>query len=208
MEPNRVSTNQSPFVSSINPLVLTGQVSFGALRKQEEKAQARGPDFSENLTTDGECHETGNERNQDVRPLFPHCDRIPNRRNVEGDLSFYSSSWRGRHGWKRRSAHPPASTTLRWLVTSGKQTGSGKTVWKQSMAGSRDGFRFFPAPLPERDYFQQEPNSERFCNIPQAVPPGGDRVLQGTFCLQTTACGNGHQGYYALWPMQGASLRR
>jgi hypothetical protein len=60
-----------------------GQLLFGALRKHEEKAQARGPDFSEKLTTGGECHEMPNKGTGMCLSLFPHCDRIPNRRDLK-----------------------------------------------------------------------------------------------------------------------------
>lgn len=105
VESNRVSTNRSPFVSSVSPLMFKGQVLFGALRKHTEKAQARGPDFRKKLSTDGECHETPNKGNGMCHSLFPHHDRIPNRRDLKDTLTSIVHHGGEDMAGERRSAH-------------------------------------------------------------------------------------------------------
>lgn len=51
--------------------------------------------------------------------------------------------------WLVKVGQPSGSMGLRCLVTSGKQTGSGKIVWEPSMAGSRHRYHF-PAPAPRK----------------------------------------------------------
>lgn len=57
-ESNSVSANQSPALSLISSLMFIVQTLFGALGQHEEKAQARGHDFSGKFTAESECNET------------------------------------------------------------------------------------------------------------------------------------------------------